>query len=44
MGGKYPNAKNKFRIWRANIPRDNSNNRDRIRNTWAKIKLHKYNL
>lgn len=31
--------KKKFRIWRANIPRDNSNNRDRIRNTWAYIKL-----
>lgn len=31
--------KRKFRIWRANIPRDNSNNRDRIRNTWAYIKL-----
>lgn len=31
--------KKKFRIWRANIPRDNNNNRDRIRNTWAYIKL-----
>ena len=31
--------KRKFRIWRANIPRDISNNRDRIRNTWAYIKL-----
>ena len=41
----YPsNLKKKFRIWRANIPRDNSNKRDRIRNTWAKIKLHKYNF
>lgn len=41
----YPsNLKKKFRIWRANIPRDSSNNRDRIRNTWAKIKLHKYNF
>lgn len=36
----YPSSlKKKFRIWRANIPRDNSNNRDRIRNTWAYIKL-----
>ena len=33
------NLKQKFRIWRANIPRDKSNGRDRIRNTWAKIKL-----
>ena len=33
------NLKRKFRIWRANIPRDSSNNRDRIRNTWAYIKL-----
>ena len=33
------NLKRKFRIWRANFPRDSSNNRDRIRNTWAYIKL-----
>lgn len=38
--------KRKFRIWRANIPRANTpingipaNNRDRIRNTWAYVKL-----
>ena len=31
--------KKKFRIWRANIPRAIVNNRDRIRNTWAYIKL-----
>lgn len=31
--------KKKFRIWRANIPRANCNKRDRIRNTWAFIKL-----
>ncbi len=38
--------KRKFRIWRANVPRANTdwngvkaNNRDRIRNTWAYIKL-----
>lgn len=31
--------KKKFRIWRANIPRAMVNNRDRIRNTWAYIKL-----
>lgn len=38
--------KKKFRVWRANVPRFNTdwngvkaNNRDRIRNTWAYIKL-----
>lgn len=38
--------KRKFRVWRANIPRANTsvngvpaNGRDRIRNTWASIKL-----
>ena len=31
--------KKKFRIWRANIPRANCNKRDRIRNTWAFVKL-----
>lgn len=31
--------KKKFRIWRANIPRDSSNNRDRMRNPWLYIKL-----
>ena len=31
--------KKKFRVWRANIPRDDSNHRDRIRNTWAYVKL-----
>lgn len=38
--------KRKFRVWRANIPRANvdingikANNRDRIRNTWAYVKL-----
>lgn len=33
---KSSNLKKKFRIWRADIPRDG---RDRIRNTWAHIKL-----
>lgn len=33
------NLKRKFRIWRANIPRDSSNNRDRIRNPWIYLKL-----
>lgn len=31
--------KKKFRIWRANIPRDNSNKRDRMRNPWLYLKL-----
>ena len=31
--------KRKFRVWRANIPRDKDNPRNRIRNTWAYIKL-----
>lgn len=31
--------KEKFRIWRANIPRDSTNNRDRIRNPWIYLKL-----
>ena len=35
--------KRKFRIWRVQIPRDMSNGRDRIRNTWAKIKLEHKN-
>lgn len=43
---KPSSLKRKFRIWRALIPRANtpingitSNNRDRIRNTWAHVKL-----
>ena len=32
------NMKKKFRIWRMDIPR-NSGTRDRIRNTWAKVKF-----
>ncbi len=36
----YPSTlKRKFRIWRANIPRDNVNKRDRMRNPWLYIKL-----
>jgi hypothetical protein len=31
--------KKKFRVWRAQIPRDAHNRRDRIRNTWCKVKL-----
>ena len=43
---KPSTLKRKFRIWRANIPRANTeingipaNNRDRIRNAWAYVKL-----
>lgn len=38
---KYPNFEKKFRIWRVDIPRDDSNGRDRIRNPWSYIKLSK---
>ena len=38
---KYPNFERKFRMWRVDIPRDSSNNRDRIRNPWIYLKLHK---
>lgn len=33
------NLKKKFRIWRTLLPRDISNNRDRIRNPWVYLKL-----
>lgn len=36
---KSSSLKKKFRIWRALIPRDNSNRRDRIRNPWIYLKL-----
>lgn len=36
--GHPSSLKRKFRIWRANIPRDNGT-RNRIRNTWAYVKL-----
>lgn len=39
--GRPSNLKRKFRIWRANIPRDMNNMRDRIRNPWVYIKLSK---
>ena len=39
--GRPSTLKKKFRTWRANIPRDKSNNRDRIRNPWVYIKLSK---
>lgn len=38
LGGSS-NLKKKFRIWRANIPRDKVNGRDRMRNPWLYIKL-----
>ena len=44
-GDKYPNAKCKFRIWRADIPRHDDEgdkkNPDRIRNPWIMLKLTK---
>ena len=36
---KPSSLKRKFRVWRALIPRDNTNSRDRIRGTWAYVKL-----
>ena len=36
---KPSNLKQKFRIWRANIPRAKANGRDRMRNPWLYIKL-----
>ena len=35
------NLKKKFRMWRANIPRDSTNKLDRMRNPWLFIKLSK---
>ena len=41
----YPSSlKKKFRVWRANIPRDNSNGRDRMRNPWLYLRLGKINF
>lgn len=37
--GKSSQLKKKFRIWRALIPRDKNNNRDRMRNPWLYVKL-----
>jgi hypothetical protein len=39
LNNKYPNSATKFRIWRADVPRDKTNKLDRIRNPWAKFKL-----
>lgn len=36
---KPSTLKRKFRIWRANIPRDKTNKRDRMRNPWLYLKL-----
>lgn len=43
MQGKYPNAKAKFRVWRADIPRDTREGRglNRIRNPWVMLELRK---
>ena len=35
----YINMKKKFRIWRMDIPRDKDHVRQRIRNTWSKVKF-----
>lgn len=37
--GKPSPLKQKFRIWRTNVPRDNANHRDRIRSPWAYLTL-----
>lgn len=40
----YPSTlKKKFRVWYANIPRDDVSKRDRMRNTWLHLKLEKHN-
>ena len=39
--GRPSNLKKKFRVWRANIPRDDNNKLKRIVNPWATIKLSK---
>ena len=36
---KPSNIKEKFRIWRIDVPRNAANKRDRIRNTWCYINL-----
>lgn len=43
--GRPSNLKKKFRVWRANIPRDDENKLKRVVNPWATIKLskNKYN-
>ena len=38
---RYPNFEKKFRVWRVDIPRDETNGRDRIRNPWVYLKLSK---
>lgn len=38
---KPSTLKKKFRMWRAFIPRDKNNNRDRIRNPWINLKLER---
>lgn len=36
---RYPNSNAKFRIWRADIPRDRENPLNRIHNPWINLKL-----
>lgn len=38
---RFPNIEKKFRVWRTDIPRDDSNQRDRIRNPWMYLRLSK---
>jgi hypothetical protein len=38
---KPSNLKQKFRTWRVNIPRDEANGKDRMRNPWLYLKLSK---
>lgn len=37
--GRPSPLKKRFRIWRANIPRDTANRRDRMRNPWLNLRL-----
>lgn len=36
---RIDNVKQRYRIWRADIPRDDTNKRDRMRNPWIYLKL-----
>jgi len=39
INDRVSNMKKKFRIWRMDIPRDKDHVRQRIRNTWSKVKF-----
>lgn len=41
ISGVPSSLKQKFRIWRANIPRSNKNNMDRMRSPWLYLELKK---